>query len=63
MPATATLAPRTSTATKRCTNASCNWAHSHVETCTCDCGGAGHGGAYRPTELCPCGEIVGECFC
>lgn len=64
MPAAAALAPRTSTATRRCYDASCNWAKSHVDECECTgCRGAGHGGAYRPTELCACGDIAGECFC
>lgn len=63
MPAAAALATRPATATKRCTDASCNWAKSTIDECECRCGGHGHGGAYRPTELCPCGDIVGECFC
>ncbi len=54
MPAAAVLAPRATTATRRCFDASCNWAKSHVDECECQCSGSGHGGAYRQTELCAC---------
>lgn len=66
MPATALLTPRRirpTAPTKSCFNVSCNWAKSHIDECTCDCGGFGHGGARRVTELCACGDIAGEYFC
>jgi hypothetical protein len=63
MPAAAVLTSRPTAPTKSCYNASCNWAKSDIADCTCDCGGHAHGGAWRETELCACGDIAGECFC
>lgn len=61
---TALLAPaRPAAPTRTCYDTSCNWAHSGTDKCECPCNGHGHGGAWRPVELCACGDIAGECFC